>query len=128
MLELSRPKCKILRGCQSEMSGTDAEAVVDLFSWNKHLWRSSAKQTIEETTLGTDYSNLLGANSSKKKTKAKALLMLEQTTSGVETLLPIDAYRKYEALRMFNLLQVLVVRLLAKGIVQQFLQIYEFQL
>ena len=68
------------------MMGTDAEAAVDLLvGYNEHLWRPLAWQTPEEMTLGTDYSDLLGASSSRKP-KAKALLMFEQTTtSGVET-------------------------------------------
>ena len=48
-------------GCGSEMAGTDAEAVVDfLVGSNEHLWRPSTWQTPEETTFGTDYSDLLG--------------------------------------------------------------------
>ena len=43
-------------------------------------------------------------------------------------LLRIDAYKKYEALRMLNLLKFLGVRLLTKGIVQQLWQFYEFPL
>ena len=67
------------------MTGKDAGTVVELLvGYNEHLWRPSW-QTPEETTFGTDYSDLLGASSSKKP-KAKALLMFEETTtSGVET-------------------------------------------
>ena len=43
-------------------------------------------------------------------------------------LLRIDAYKKYEALHMLNLLKFLGVRLLTKGIVQQLWQFYEFPL
>ena len=43
------------------MAGTDAEVVVDLLvGSSEHLWRPSAWQTLEETTFGTDYSDLLG--------------------------------------------------------------------
>ena len=43
------------------MTGTDAEVVVDLLvGSNEHLWRPLAWQTPEETTFGTDYSDLLG--------------------------------------------------------------------
>ena len=44
-----------------------------------HLWRPSAWQTLEETTFGTDYSDLLGEQ--LKNPKAKALPMFEQTTT-----------------------------------------------
>ena len=61
------------------MAGTDAEVVVDLFvGSNEYLWRPSAWQTPEETTFGTDYSDL---GEQYQKPKAKALLMFEQTTT-----------------------------------------------
>ena len=68
------------------------------------------------TTFGTDYSDLL-CTSSSKKTES-------ESTADVRTdynkwsrnimLLRIDAYRKYEPLRMLNLLTVLSVRLIAR--------------
>ena len=45
---------KISGACRSAMTGTDAEAVVDLVGSNEHLWIPLAWQTPEETTFGTD--------------------------------------------------------------------------
>ena len=98
------------------MAGTDAEVVVDLLvDYNEHLWRPSAWQTPEGTTFGTDYSDLLGVSSSKNESESTADVGTDYNKwSRNATLLRIDAYRKYEALRMLNLLTVVSVRLLAR--------------
>ena len=71
---------------------------------------------IRRTTFGTDYSDVLGASGSKKtesESTVDARTDYNKWSRNV-MLLRIDAYRKYELLRMLNLLTVLSVRLLAR--------------
>ena len=99
------------------MTGTDAEAVVDLLvCYNEHLWRPSACRTPEERHLGLITVTFL-ARAAPKNPKAKALLMFEQTTtSGVETscYFVLTLTGSMSLLLMLNLLTVLGVRLLAR--------------
>ena len=60
-------------GCRSEMVGTDAEVIVDLLvGSNEYLWQPSPWQTPEETTFGTDYSDILGKQLQKTKSESPA--------------------------------------------------------
>ena len=92
--------------------GTDAEAIVDLLVGSNALAAPSAWQTPEETTFGTDYSDLLGKQLQKTESESTADVRTDYNKwSRNTTLLLIDAYRKYEPL---NLPTVLSVRLLAR--------------
>ena len=95
--------------------GIDAEAVVDLLvSYSEHLWRSSACQTPEERHLGLITVTFLARATPKTESESTADVQTGYNKwSRNVMLLRIDAYQKYEHLRMLNLLTVLSVRLLA---------------
>ena len=97
------------------MTGTDAEAIVDLLvCYNEHLWRPSACRTPEKRHLGLITVTFL-EQLQKTKSESTADVRIDYNKWSRDVmLLGIDAYRKYEPLRMLNLLTVLSVRLPAR--------------
>ena len=80
------------------MTGTDAEAVVDLLvCYNEHLWRPSTCRTPEERHLGLITVTSLARAAPKTESESTADVRTDYNKCSRNVmLLRIDAYRKYE--------------------------------